>query len=129
MFRNRILLYALLFISDSIAIDFLRHLLMDFMIGARNKRIARAIYNQQSLMNKVSLGFIRQYLTSYLAAFRVHHTLYIMELLTLLPQYIVLLATDNNHYLCFCIVLKTSLFIYVRLRFDSLRRSKYRKNK
>lgn len=60
-----VLYVVLLALLDTIAIRSLRRFLYDFLIGAGNRKTARDIYSQQSLKDRVFLGFIKSFLKSH----------------------------------------------------------------
>ena len=108
---------VLLALLDTIAISSLRRFLNDFLIGARNRKTAREIYSQQSLQDRVFLGFIKSFLKSHILAFDVYHWIYLVELLSLKVLIFSLIA------------LKGLLCLIIRFQVDSLMRSRYRNGK
>ena len=130
---NRIMLacvFALLLI-DGIAIWDLRELLRDFLIGARNRKSMQKIHAQQSLWQRITLGYIFPYLKRYHRDFRFFRGLYLAELLSLLPQAAALLWLQLSGYPSWKTVLyiflgiKACLFLFLRLQQDAQRRTKY----
>lgn len=130
-----VLYVVLLALLDTIAISSLRRFLNDFLIGARNRKTAREIYSQQSLQDRVFLGFIKSFLKSHILAFDVYHWIYLVELLSLVPQYVFLLAVYmlygiQNKVLIFSLIaIKGLLCLIIRFQVDSLMRSRYRNGK
>lgn len=130
-----VLYIILLALLDTIAISSLRRFLYDFLIGARNRKNARNIYRQRSLKDRVFLGFIRSFLKSHRSAFDVYHWIYLMELVSLVPQYAILLAVymlnvvQNNILIFSVIAVKGLLCLIIRFQVDSLMRSRYRNGK
>ncbi len=130
-----VLYVVLLALLDAIAISSLRSILNDFLIGARNRKSARKIYSQQSLQDRVLLGFIKSFLKSHILAFDVYHRVYLVEILSLVPQYVFLLAfymlygIQNKFLLFSLIAIKGLLNLILRFQVDSLMRSKYRNGK
>ena len=130
-----VLYVVLLALLDAIAISSLRRLLYDFLIGAENRKTARDIYSQQSLKDRVFLGFIKSFLKSHRLAFNVYHWIYLVELVSLVPQYVILLAVymlygmQNNVLIFSLIAIKGLLCLIIRFQVDSLMRSRYRKGK
>jgi hypothetical protein len=119
---------------DSILIEDLRRLLKDFLIGARNRKKARVIYDQHSLKERIFLGFIKLYIENYKLAFNCFHWLYMIEIIIIIPQYSMLIAlyvTGHDYYCVLFILLfvKALLCISIRLQTDSLRRSRFRQGK
>ena len=130
-----VVLLVLLVLLDTIAISSLRRFLYDFLIGAGNRKTARKIYRQRSLKDRVFLGFIKSFLKSHRSVFDVYHWIYLMELVSLVPQYAILLAVyvlygvQNNILIFSLIAVKGLLCLVIRFQVDSLMRSRYRNGK
>ena len=130
-----VLYVVILALLDAIAISSLRRFLNDFLIGARNRKSARKICSQQSLKDRVFLGFIKSFLKSHRLAFNVYHWIYLVELVSLVPQYVILLAVymlygmQNNVLILYLIAIKGLLCLIIRFQVDSLMRSRYRNGK
>ena len=122
--------FALLLI-DGIAIWDLRELLRDFLIGARNRKSMQKIHAQQSLWQRITLGYIFPYLKRYHRDFRFFRGLYLAELLSLLPQAAALLWLQLSGYPSWKNVfyiflgIKSCLCLFLRLQQDAGRRTKY----
>lgn len=135
MSKAVVLYVVLLVLLDTIAISSLRRFLYDFLIGAGNRKTARKIYRQRSLKDRVFLGFIKSFLKSHRSVFDVYHWIYLMELVSLVPQYAILLAVyvlygvQNNILIFSLIAVKALLCLMVRFQVDSLMRSRYRNGK
>lgn len=130
-----VLYIVLLALLDTIAISSLRRFLYDFLIGAGNRKTAGKIYRQRSLKDRVFLGFIKSFLKSHRSVFDVYHWIYLVELVSLVPQYATLLAVyvlygvQNNILIFSLIAVKGLLCLMVRFQVDSLMRSRYRNGK
>ena len=130
-----VLYVVILALLDAVAISSLRRFLNDFLIGARNRKSARKICSQQSLKDRVFLGFIKSFLKSHRLAFNVYHWIYLVELVSLVPQYAILLAVymlygmQNNVLILSLIAIKGLLCLIIRFQVDSLMRSRYRNGK
>ena len=130
-----VLYIVLLVLLDTIVISSLRRFLYDFLIGAGNRKTARKIYRQRSLKDRVFLGFIKSFLKSHRSVFDVYHWIYLVELVSLVPQYAILLAVyvlygvQNNILIFSLIAVKGLLCLMVRFQVDSLMRSRYRNGK
>lgn len=130
-----VLYVVILALLDAVAISSLRRFLNDFLIGARNRKSARKICSQQSLKDRVFLGFIKSFLKSHRLAFNVYHWIYLVELVSLVPQYVILLAVymlygmQNNVLILSLIAIKGLLCLIIRFQVDSLMRSRYRNGK
>ena len=85
-----ILLYFLLVMLDKVVIGDARRLLLDFLIGQRNRKNAKAIHAEQSFADRVKMGYILPMLKKYKADFQKYHTLYLVILYSLIPQYIII---------------------------------------
>lgn len=135
MSKAVVLYVVLLVLLDTIAISSLRRFLYDFLIGAGNRKTARKIYRQRSLKDRVFLGFIKSFLKSHRSVFDVYHWIYLMELVSLIPQYAILLAVyvlygvQNNILIFSLIAVKGLLCLVIRFQVDSLMRSRYRNGK
>ncbi len=128
-----ILLFFLLFLIDSLVISFARKLLFDFLVGQNNKKIARNIHRQQKFINKITMRYIKANLNQNLSTFKIFHCIYMIEIFTLIPQYIILLAififagNFANFILLAFFAIKFLLFIVYWWQFDANRVSKFRK--
>lgn len=135
MSKAVVLYVVLLVLLDTIAISSLRRFLYDFLIGAGNRKTAGKIYRQRSLKDRVFLGFIKSFLKSHRSVFDVYHWIYLMELVSLVPQYATLLAVyvlygvQNNILIFSLIAVKGLLCLMIRFQVDSLMRSRYRNGK
>lgn len=129
------LLCIMLLIMDCIAIADLRHLLHDFLIGVSNRKRANKIHMEQLKKDQILLGYIRLYLNKYHRDFSFFHGLYIAELVSIVPQFIIavffiIIFENNSRFIIYgFLVLKAILCLIIRLQFDSSYRSKYRNNK
>lgn len=120
MSKAVVLYVVLLVLLDTIAISSLRRFLYDFLIGAGNRKTARKIYRQRSLKDRVFLGFIKSFLKSHRSVFDVYHWIYLVELVSLVPQYATLLAVYvlygvQNNILIFSLIAVKGLLCLVSL--------------
>lgn len=135
MSKAVVLYVVLLVLLDTIAISSLRRFLYDFLIGAGNRKTAGKIYRQRSLKDRVFLGFIKSFLKSHRSVFDVYHWIYLVELVSLVLQYAILLAVyvlygvQNNILIFSLIAVKGLLCLVIRFQVDSLMRSRYRNGK
>jgi ABC-type bacteriocin/lantibiotic exporter with double-glycine peptidase domain len=133
MTKDEIDLLVLLADLQLISLVTLRHFLNEFLIGARNRKRAQEIYRQQSLRNRVTLSFIKSFLDESISVFNVYHTVYMIALSSIIPQYVAIIFTDErlNRRLIIMLMLIVYglLFIIVRLQLNSLWRSRYSKGK
>lgn len=130
-----VLYIALLALFDTVAISSLRRFLNDFLIGALNRRTARKIYSQQNLKDRILLGFIKSSLKGNISVFKVYHWIYLVELVSLVPQYTILFTvyllydTQNEYPVFLLIAIKGLICLIIRFQVDSLMRSRYRNGK
>ena len=83
-----ILAYFLMIVLDKVVISDARRLLLDFLIGERNRKNAKKIHAEQSFSDRVKMGYILPMLKKYTRTFRKCHILYLVILVSLIPQYI-----------------------------------------
>ena len=83
-----ILAYFLLVMLDKVVIGDARRLLLDFLIGQRNRKNAKTIHAEQSFADRVKMGYILPMLKKYKETFKKYHTLYLVILYSLIPQYV-----------------------------------------
>ena len=83
-----ILAYFLMIMLDKVVISDARRLLLDFLIGERNRKNAKKIHAEQSFSDRVKMGYILPMLKKYTRTFRKYHILYLVILYSLIPQYI-----------------------------------------
>ena len=128
----------LLILLDINLISALRRLLLDFLIGRRNRKSMEKIHAAQPSKQRLTLSYIKPYLVSHVKQFDHFHKLYLVVFYSLIPQYVLalicyllyfLLTTKSIYLIVGFILLKFILFMYVRFQFDDLWRSKYRKKK
>lgn len=126
---------VMLLLIDSLTVDILRWFLRDFLIGQRNRKSARKIYEAQSPKDRFTLGFIRNHLTRYQKDFKIYHRIYMAELYSLIPQFIIailcnILLWEKSIYVTGgFIVVKMLLNASIRVQMDGSKRSKYRRGK
>lgn len=130
-----LILDVLLLTMDLVAVDILRWFLRDFLIGQRNRKSARKIYEAQSPKDRFTLGFIKNHLTRYQKEFKIYHGIYMAELYSLIPQFIIVLLCnillwEKSIYVTGgFIAVKTLLYASIRVQMDSSMRSIYRRGK
>ena len=82
------LAYIIIILMDIIVISDARRLLLDFLIGERNRKNAKKIHEEQSFSDRVKMGYILPMLKKYTRTFRKYHNIYLVILYSLIPQYI-----------------------------------------
>ena len=83
-----ILAYFLMIMLDKVVISDARRLLLDFLIGERNRKNAKKIHAEKSFSDRVKMGYILPMLKKYTRTFQKYHILYLVILYSLIPQYI-----------------------------------------
>ena len=83
-----ILAYFLMIILDKVVISDARRLLLDFLVGQRNRKNAKKIHAEQSFSDRMKMGYIQPMLKKYAGTFKKYHILYLVILYSLVPQYI-----------------------------------------
>ena len=83
-----VLAYFLTIMLDIIVISDARRLLLDFLVGQRNRKNAKRIHAEQSFSDRMKMGYIQPMLKEYTGTFRKYHILYLVILYSLIPQYI-----------------------------------------
>ena len=126
---------VVLLVIDSLVISIYRDFLFDFLIGQRNRKSARKIRQAQHRKERITLSFILGHLTRYKKEFRFYQRIYMGELYSLVPQYLIVLVCnfllwERSLYVTggFA-VFKILLLLVVRLQTDSSHRSVYRRGK
>ena len=80
-------LYFIFALFDLIIISDARRLLLDFLIGQRNRKRAMEIHSEQPFKSRVNMGYIHPMLKNHQSTFKNYHTLYLAILYSLVPQY------------------------------------------
>ena len=130
-----IILDVTMILMDRVLITDLRRLLLDFLIGARNRKSIRKIHKQQPLKERVTLSYIKSYLKEYQSDFKLYHTIYLIYLIFLVPQYILLFTANvvygyNSRYLGYLLFgIKVVLAVHLCSIVGPLLHSKYRNGK
>ena len=104
-----------LVLSDLIIVTDLRIILNDFLVGNRNRKSARKIYEQQNLKNKITMSYVREHIDTCLKDFEKYHRLYMLEFISIGMQCIglillVVLGGDEK-------IKAVALFAYIILKF------------
>ena len=131
-----VLLYFLIVLIDVIIISDARHLLLDFLIGQRNRKNAMKIHSEQTFKNRVHMGYIHPMLKKYQKTFKKYHVLYLVVLYSLVPQYVTLVLIHvftPDFFFKFtagvCLICRLLLAIFYRLELGPQRISVYAKKK
>ena len=130
-----ILAYFLMIMLDKGVISDARRLLLDFLVGQRNRKNAKRIHAEQSFSDRVKMGYIQPMLKKYTEAFRKYHILYLTILYSLIPQYITIVLchifATNIIWYVFGVFLgiKLLLTIFYTLELGALKMSVYAQKK
>ena len=130
-----LLLGLLIILLDVICAHWLRDLLLDFLIGARNRKNAYAIHDAQSYDDRLTMNYIGGMIQRHQREFRFWLRVYHGFLISLLPKYaaLIALAVVFDAGKAFRIALYISVgmgflfFAAIRMQFDSSHRSRYAK--
>ncbi len=130
-----LLLGLLLIWADVTAVHRLRDLLLDFLIGARNRKNAHAIHDAQSYDNRLTMNYIGGMIQRHQHEFRFWLRVYHGFLICLLPKYAALIALAVvfaggkafEIVLCIAAGLGIAFLVLVRMQFDSSHVSRFAK--
>lgn len=134
MTERVLLLLGLLSIwADLTAVHRLRDLLLDFLIGAKNRKNAPAIHDAQSYDDRLTMNYIGRMIKRHQREFRFWLRVYHGFSLALLPKYAALITlavvfdggAPFRIALCIAAGLGIAFLILVRMQFDSSHVSKY----
>ena len=82
--------YLVIVLFDVRIVSDARRLLLDFLIGQRNRKNAKKIHSEQSFKDKIHMGYILPMLAKNKESFKKYHVLYLAVIYSLIPQYIAL---------------------------------------
>ena len=130
-----LLLGLLLIWADITTVHWLRDLLLDFLIGARNRKNAYAIHDAQSYDDRLTMNYIGGMIRRHQREFRFWLRIYHGSLISLLPRYAALIALavvfDGGEPFRIALYIAAGLgilfLIFVRMQFNSSHMSKYAK--
>ena len=129
------LMYFLMVMLDIMIISDARHLLLDFLIGQRNRKNAMRIHSEQSLKDRLHMGYIQPMLKKHQNIFKKYHMLYLVVLYSLVPQYasIILIHIFVPRIFLYImgvyLIVRVLLEIFYRLELGPQRISVYAKKK
>lgn len=129
------LLYFLLVSFDMFIISDARRLLLDFLIGQRNRKNAMKIHSEQDFRNRMHMGYIHPMLKKYKNTFKKYHTLYLVILYSLVPQYVTIVFVHLlvphifKYIMGACLIVRILLTVFYRLELGPQRISVYAKKK
>ena len=132
--EETLLLFGLLLIwVDFVTVHQLRDLLLDFLIGARNRKNAYAIHDAQSYDDRLTMNYIGRMIKRHQREFRFWLRFYHGFLICLLPKYAALItlavvfAAGKPFRIALYIMAGIGLlfFVVIRMQFDSSHKSRY----
>ena len=122
-----------LLVIDLLTIRLIRKLLRDFLRSKKNKHAINILHNSQPLKNRITLDYIYPLLKHNQKAFRGYRRLYLIVVLSEIPQFIVvlLLYLFLADYAIIAVLafagIKIIVYVIVRANFDANMVSIYRK--
>lgn len=129
------LLEFILLLMDVILVSDLRRLLLDFLVGQRNRKTMIRIHKNQHLKDRITLSYIKPLLKRYISNFQFYHIIYMIVIISFFPQNIIIiiihiiLKNKVRYVLYLLLCVKAFALILIRLQYDSSRISKYAKKK
>ena len=132
-----LLLLLLIVLLDVEAIRLVRKLLLDFLVGARNRKNAYRIHDEQSYDDRLTMNYIGNHLKRYQQEFRFWLRFYHGLLWSLLPKYVFIIVMavvswgGKPCFIAFAVLagLGLALCVLLRFQFDALWVSRYGKKK
>lgn len=130
-----LLLLLLIVLLDIGAVRLIRRLLLDFLVGAHNRKNADRIHDEQPYDERLTLNYIGGHLKRYQREFRFWLRFYHGLLWSLLPKYILIITLAVVFWggtpclIAFAILAGLGLLFCaaLRMQFDSLWVSRYGK--
>ena len=83
--------YFIMAMLDILNLSDARKLLLDFLIGQRNRKNAMKIHSEQRFKDRINMGYIYPMLKKHKPIFRKYHMLYLVMLSSIIPQYVSLI--------------------------------------
>ena len=110
----------------------LRKLVYSFLLSKRNIKGAKKIHLSQTLKNRFTLKYIKDY-TIYPREFRFFHTCWIIHICSIIPEYILIIIVNffsilnASILIAVLVVLKLIFSVLIRMQFSSNRISRFDK--
>lgn len=126
-----VLLIFLLFMSDSLVIEYCRKFLLGFILIKHNKKSALAIHKSKKLKERILLDYIDFFVNNHKLVYRLVKYIYLLQIITILPIYFILgilyftFTINIEVILGILSLVKLAIFCFIRLQFDSSRSLKY----
>ena len=123
--------YFIMAMLDILNISDARKLLLDFLIGQRNRKNAMKIHSEQRFKDRINMGYIYPMLKKHKPIFRKYNMLYLVMLSSIIPQYVSLIlcrvfAPNVVIYLVgVCILIRVILAVFLHLELGPQRMSVY----
>ena len=123
--------YFIMAMLDILNLSDARKLLLDFIIGQRNRKNAMKIHSEQRFKDRINMGYIYPMLKKHKPIFRKYHMLYLVMLSSIIPQYVSLIlchffVPNVVMYLVgVCILIRIILAVFLRLELGAQRMSVY----
>ena len=124
MVEIKICFFILTVLLDISLTEQIRRLVYSFLLTKRNLKGAKKIHEKQSFVSKITLSYIKDY-AIYPKDFSLWHTVWMIHIISILPQYLSLLLIHVffADYLIASLVvigtIKFVLMIVVRSQFSS----------
>lgn len=132
-----ILLILIVLLTDILNVYAIRRLLLDFLIGARNRKNAYTIHEQQTAKDRITLSYIEPLLKKRKQEFLYFYKFYRVLLWFIMLQLVILIIiigvfqTEKISRIILCIsaAINFVIFIILRAQFDASWVSQYAKKK
>ena len=90
MVEIKISIFVALILFDIILTNKMRALVYSFLLSKHNLNGARKIHSKQSFLSKITLSYIKDY-SIFPKDFSLWHTVWMIHIISILPQYLILL--------------------------------------
>lgn len=127
-----ILFYIFLILLDVVLILDLNKLVYSFLLSKRNIKSAKKIHKSQSIQNKLTLAYIKDF-TAYPRAFNFFQKIRMIEIFSIIPQYATIVIVNIFSRVPTIILLvsfstiKIAFNVIARIQFNSNRISRFDK--
>lgn len=131
--RTVIAFYAVAVCADELVIYHFRELLLSFLMSKHNRKKAQRIHKEQPIRDRITMAYIGPMLQKNTQQYYFYQRLYIADLVTLIPQYLLILLfhflLGNGVWIPLCVVsaIKGLLFLFLRFQFNAHHISRYDK--
>lgn len=135
----KMLLFLLLLLIIVCSLNFyaLRRLLLDLLVGARNRKNAYKIHKEQKAKDRFTLSYIEPMIKRYTYEFRFFHRCYMVliyysaALCILVPVFLATVSSETVNFIVLCVLNSINILIniLIRIQFDASWVSKYAKKR